>query len=299
MRRLLFTFVSAICLILAIGLGCLWWRSYRTSDVWQRTTVEGRTRMLVSYAGGVHFVQVERGQQSLTYLAAVPSIWSQWGHYPLTGNEKWGDRYSSLSRQINWSAGGFAVVSGHTSNAPAIFLNTGTININGATPLPSIQTSPASIKTSATTLTSGASAANGIVTVYDASGGVSSISSNTITFDPSAGAATNVTLTNPANSRITGMGSGALIVNGGTLNFSTWAPPITENHLAVVMPYWFPTTLCALVPLVWLAKSRRHWRDRRRARRGLCRNCGYDLRASNDRCPECGTAIDAGGSDPV
>lgn len=54
------------------------------------------------------------------------------------------------------------------------------------------------------------------------------------------------------------------------------------------LPHWFLVIVTAVLPSVWLTRLRR---ARHRKRLGLCLHCGYDLRASKDRCPECGTAI--------
>ncbi|HEY8668357.1 MAG TPA: hypothetical protein VIL86_17030 [Tepidisphaeraceae bacterium] len=60
----------------------------------------------------------------------------------------------------------------------------------------------------------------------------------------------------------------------------------TQSMTLVIVPIWFPMLLFALLPALRL---RRYLLDRQRHRPGFCRQCGYDLRATPLRCPECGT----------
>jgi hypothetical protein len=62
-----------------------------------------------------------------------------------------------------------------------------------------------------------------------------------------------------------------------------------QSKVGVAYRLLFLVTL--LPPAIWLWERRR-WVRRRRIEAGLCRGCGYDLRATPGRCPECGHVID-------
>ena len=57
----------------------------------------------------------------------------------------------------------------------------------------------------------------------------------------------------------------------------------------MIVPIWFIALFLA-VPLIY-AYKRPAWRRQRLARQGRCIHCGYDLRASGERCPECGAMV--------
>lgn len=49
----------------------------------------------------------------------------------------------------------------------------------------------------------------------------------------------------------------------------------------LVFPYWLPLLLASIYPAIWIRQKRL---EQRRGRLGCCLSCGYDLRASADRC---------------
>ena len=64
-------------------------------------------------------------------------------------------------------------------------------------------------------------------------------------------------------------------------------PSAVSRYRAVVFPVAYPLFLTLVVPCATLYAALRR---RGRAAAGACAECGYDLRGTPDRCPECGTA---------
>lgn len=62
-------------------------------------------------------------------------------------------------------------------------------------------------------------------------------------------------------------------------------------YRGVTVPAWFAVLSLSLLPALWVRRHRRRRIDAARKVNGCCRTCGYDLRVSPRRCPECGTAV--------
>ena len=90
-----------------------------------------------------------------------------------------------------------------------------------------------------------------------------------------------------------GFGSGG---NRMTPDHATLEGQYHYTFLHADVPYWF--LMIVFLAGAWPGTAM-VWRARRRTRRlhqQCCANCGYDLRASVDRCPECGQAFGANAS---
>jgi hypothetical protein len=63
-------------------------------------------------------------------------------------------------------------------------------------------------------------------------------------------------------------------------------PPVVHQRMLVV-PLWFVVAVLGCLPACRFYVAYRRQRIRKL---GLCARCGYDLRATPERCPECGEA---------
>jgi hypothetical protein len=76
---------------------------------------------------------------------------------------------------------------------------------------------------------------------------------------------------------------------GVTYADNTWSGGLLSGtrEIGVRVPYWLLLGATGALPIGHLL-FRQHRRRAARAAAGLCPTCGYDLRASPERCPECG-----------
>ena len=89
-----------------------------------------------------------------------------------------------------------------------------------------------------------------------------------------------------------------LLASNHWFGFAYWGyswggTDIPVRTVNVIVPWWAVVALLALPAAIIAWRS---WRVRaatRRQQNGLCPQCGYDLRASPERCPECGAVNDA------
>jgi hypothetical protein len=66
----------------------------------------------------------------------------------------------------------------------------------------------------------------------------------------------------------------------------------TPIRWQVRFSYWLIFLLTALSPTIWIRRRIRVVRRRRRIERGCCASCGYDIRTTPNRCPECGAVYE-------
>lgn len=69
-------------------------------------------------------------------------------------------------------------------------------------------------------------------------------------------------------------------------------PPRQEVEICsgLTVALGWPLLIFSILPACWIVTAGRKRAIRRKAlAKGFCSHCGYDLRATPDRCPECGT----------
>jgi hypothetical protein len=120
----------------------------------------------------------------------------------------------------------------------------------------------------------------GTLTVINSSGSYLS-SSSTATFTTAGSGQTNVLAVKS--------GSNSTQILTST-SITRPALPPAWPYRSYSLPHWLVALMVGFYPLlVSISSTRRRFLRWRRGRSILCLSCGYDIRATPDRCPECGT----------
>ena len=89
-------------------------------------------------------------------------------------------------------------------------------------------------------------------------------------------------------------------LKGGTINLGRQSPSVfgfrwhryrhswSNMGASLTLPLWAPFFATAVCTTAFVSRFRYYGRRMKRRRRGSCEQCGYDLRGSPERCPECG-----------
>jgi len=72
------------------------------------------------------------------------------------------------------------------------------------------------------------------------------------------------------------------------IGFKSYSGP---THRSIGVPYWACSLVTGMLPAAWVLRIVRRWRKRQLAAAERCLVCGYDLRATPGKCPECGTEV--------
>jgi hypothetical protein len=80
---------------------------------------------------------------------------------------------------------------------------------------------------------------------------------------------------------------GGLLITRGLVHSSNGMTALTP------LAFWLLAAVFSVSPILRIRAALRESEEDYRRSDGLCPTCGYDLRATPERCPECGAAVPA------